>query len=562
MFDGPDPEMTAQLIPVTETFTVELKSDVRRLSDDEIVEAVVCFANADGGTIFIGVEDDGSVTGLHGSRPTDITPLAAMISNRTIPSVAVACREIIKDGNRICIVEVPKSIALIARSDGLIKRRQLDSHGKPQCVPFLPHEFSSRAADALQLDMAARPVAGSTLDDFDPLQRQRLRAIIVRNPRSDKALEALTDLELDGALKLTVVEASIRRPTLLGLLLIGKTECLRRLVPSHEVLFQVLDGTRVKVNEASSAALVEIVDWLDLLSKGVNVEEEFNEGLFRIGVARVDAEALREAINNALVHRDYARLGPVRVCWEGDRLTISNPGGFVSGVNLDNLLTTEPRPRNPALADAFKRIGLVERTGRGVDLIFTGMLRFGRPLPDYSESQSELVKLVISTVPADMAFVRMVLSEEARGAKALPVESLMILTLLRSERRMSKSQIAQKLQRGEGQAGAILETLVESGLIEAQGGNRNRQFLLSPSVYRKLGQHAEYTRQAGFAPIQQAAMVKNYLQRHGTMKRADVANLCRISPDEAGALLQAMIKRGELLLEGVRRAAVYRLPST
>ena len=554
--------MTAHLIPSAETLTVEFKSDLRRLSDDEIVEAAVCFANSDGGTIFIGVEDDGDVTGLHSSRPIDVSPLAAMISNRTTPSVAVSCREVGVAGKRVCVVEVPKSIGLVARSDGLIKRRQLDSHGKPQCIPFLPHEFSSRAADTLQLDMAARPVAGSTLDDFDPLQRERLRAIIGRNPRSDKALVGLTDLELDGALKLTVVEAGVRRPTLLGLLLIGKTECLRRLVPSHEVLFQVLDGTRVKVNEASSAALVEIVDWLDLLSKGINVEEEFNEGLFRIGVARVDAEAMREAINNALVHRDYARLGPVRVCWEGDRLTISNPGGFVSGVNLENLLTTEPRPRNPALADAFKRIGLVERTGRGVDLIFTGMLRFGRPLPDYSESQSELVKLVISTVPADMAFVRMVLSEEARGAKALPVESLMILTLLRSERRMSKSQIAHKLQRGEGQAGAILETLVESGLIEAQGGNRNRQFLLSPSVYRKLGQHAEYTRQAGFAPIQQAEMVKNYLQRHGTMKRADVASLCRISPDEAGALLQTMIKRGELLLEGVRRAAVYRLPST
>lgn len=67
---------------------------------------------------------------------------------------------------------------------------------------------------------------------------------------------------------------------------------------------------------------------------------------------------------------------------------MSNPGGFVEGVSLDNLLTTEPRPRNPRLADAFERVGLVERTGRGVDLIYRGLLRFGRASPDLAQHAS------------------------------------------------------------------------------------------------------------------------------------------------------------------------------
>ena len=70
-----------------------------------------------------------------------------------------------------------------------------------------------------------------------------------------------------SALSLTMTRGDERRPTLLGLLLIGRTDSLRRLVPMHEVLFQVLDGTRVKVNEGSRAALIEIVDWLDLLAR-------------------------------------------------------------------------------------------------------------------------------------------------------------------------------------------------------------------------------------------------------------------------------------------------------
>ena len=76
-------------------------------------------------------------------------------------------------------------------------------------------------------------------------------------------------------------------------------------------------------------------------------------------------------------------------------LTISSPGGFIEGVNLKNLLTVEPHGRIPVLADALKRIGLAEKTGRGIDRIFEGSIVFGSPLPDYSETTSSYVKLFI-----------------------------------------------------------------------------------------------------------------------------------------------------------------------
>ncbi len=459
------------------------------------------------------------------------------------------------------MIAVPQSADIVARSDGLVKRRRIGGNGQPECVLFLPSEYPSRRADFQMLDMSAEVMAGATLADFDALQRERLRAVIANNPRSDKSLAGLTDEQLDGALSLTVTRAGQRVPTLLGLLLIGRTDSLRRLVPTHEVLFQVMDGMRVKVNEGSRAALIEVVEWLDLLSRGVNTEQEFNEGLFRIGIARVDVDALREAINNALVHRDYARRGPVRICWQSNDLIISNPGGFVAGVHLGNLLTTEPRPRNPALADAFKRLGLVDRTGRGVDLIYTGMLRFGRPAPDYAQSMPDLVKLSISTEPADLAFVRMVLQEEARQSSALPVETLLVLTALREARRLSAADLADKLQTSPAQTSRLMESLFESGLVRAHGSGRSRQFTLSPSVYRNLGQKAEYVRQAAFEPIQRVQMIKNYLREHGQIRRQDVADLCQLAPREAGALLERMVKNGDIVLHGVRKTAFYTLPA-
>ncbi|HPG61132.1 MAG TPA: ATP-binding protein [Casimicrobium sp.] len=551
--------MTAPLIPTSETLVVEFKSDRDKLGDDELIEALICLANAHGGTLYLGVENDGTVTGLHAARPQDIQPLAALIANRTAPALSITVDLIEQTGLRVAAIRVPQTAAITARSDGLVKRRRIGGNGQPECVPFLPHEYASRQADFQLIDMSSEPVAGATLDDFDVLQRERLRRIINTNPRSDKSLIGLSDEQLDGALSLTVTRNGLRRPTLLGLLLIGATASLQRLVPTHEVLFQVLSGTRVKVNESSRAALVEIVEWLDLLSRGVNTEQEFNEGLFRIGISRVDVDALREAINNALVHRDYARRGPVRVCWQDIDLIISNPGGFVEGVTIENLLTTEPRPRNPALADAFKRLGLVDRTGRGVDLIFSGMLRFGRPEPDYSQSIPDLVKLSISTAAADLAFVRMVLQEEARQKGDLPVETLVILTALRQARRLGASELAEKLQCNAQQAGRLLEPLLERGLIQAHGTGRGRQYTLSPQVYKALGQTIEYARQVGFDRLQQVELIRNLARQKERIKREDVVDLCRLTAKQASRRLAQMVQDGILIQRGEKRGSHYLL---
>lgn len=549
--------MTARVIPLRETLEVEFKSDCGPLNDDDLIEALICLANAQGGTLYLGVENDGKVTGLHASRPVDISGLAALVANRTAPSLQIHAESVSHEQLRVAAITVPCSPEVIARSDGLVKRRRIGGNGQPECVPFLPHEYPSRRADFRLIDMSAQVVADATLADFDTLQRERLRAVIASNPRSDKSLVGLTDEQLDGALSLTVTRNGQRNPTLLGLLLIGRTDSLRLLVPTHEVLFQVMDGTRVKVNEGSRAALIEIVEWLDLLSRGVNTEQEFNEGLFRIGVARVEVDALREAINNALVHRDYARRGPVRVCWQQNDLIISNPGGFVEGVRVENLLTTEPRPRNPVLADAFKRLGLVDRAGRGVDLIYSGMLRFGRPAPDYSQSMLDLVKLSISTEPADLAFVRMVLHEEARQHDTLPVETLLVLTALREARRMSVAGLGAHLQCEPVQAARLIEALAESGLIQAHGTGRGRQYTLSPQVYKQLGQGAEYARQAGFDELQQVELVRNLVRQQTRIKREDVIALCRLTPRQAKHRLDQMVAQGLLERHGQKRGSYY-----
>jgi len=134
-------------------------------------------------------------------------------------------------------------------------------------------------------------------------------------------------------------------------------------------------------------------------------------------------------------------LGSVRVAIDDDGLTISNPGGFVEGVTIKNLLTVEPQGRNKTLADALKRIGLAEKTGRGIDRIFEGSIIFGRPWLDYSESTNNKVKLFIQRAKPDFVFANTISKEEERTGGLLLINSLLILSSIKFERRMNMRRI-------------------------------------------------------------------------------------------------------------------------
>jgi ATP-dependent DNA helicase RecG len=270
-----------------------------------------------------------------------------------------------------------------------------------------------------------------------------------------------------------------------------------------------------------------------------------------------DRRAVREGLVNVLVHRDYTRLGAVHFRWEADGLVVSNPGGFVEGVSLDRLLVTEPSPRNPLLADIMKRVGLAERTGRGVDLIYQGLLRYGRPAPDYSRSDASTVVLRLPCADADLPFLELILDEERRIGAPMSVDSLIALAQLRAAARLDVAELSRALQRDEAATRALLARLMEAGLIQAHGPARTREYSLSAAVYRQLGRGADYVRQAAFDHIQQEQMVLQYASQHGRITRKDAAELCRLSPYQATRLLRRLQDAGKLVSHQSGRGAYY-----
>jgi ATP-dependent DNA helicase RecG len=545
-------------LPPRESLTVEFKSDRARLPDRELVEAVVYLANAEGGEMWLGVEDDGTPTGLHTER-LQLAGLAGLVAARTSPSLAVTVTPVVLGSAKVAHIAVPKASAEVATTAGVYLRRRLRHDGTPECVAMLPHDRASRAAHFGLADASAQPVAGATLADLDPLERERLRQS-VQQYGGDRVLLELDDEALDDALGLTARQPDgTRVPSLAGLLLVGREPALHELVPTHEFAFQVLAREAVGFNEFRRFPLLKALDWLETNFRPYNPEREIQVGLFRVPVPKVDLGAFREAVANALVHRDYHRLGAVHVRLDDDGLTISNPGGLVDGVTLANLLTTEPRPRNRALADAMKRVGVVERSGRGVDKIYRGMLRFGRPEPDYRRTDAQNVVLRLATVDADEAFLKLVVAEEGRRGTALPIDSLIALAALRELKRLTTEELATHIQRDPAQAKRTLEALLEAGLVQAHGATKGRTYTLAPGVYQAEGDKAAYTRQAGFSAIQHEQMVLSYARQHGRVTRAEVMTLCRLSPDQAAKLLKRMKEQGLLVQHGERRWASYAL---
>jgi ATP-dependent DNA helicase RecG len=534
-------EALKALIAAGETLTVEFKSDRGPLTDTDLLEAVVCLANTKGGKLILGVENDGRVTGLH-PRHSASAPhlLAALVANRTVPPLAVEAEFVDLLEGRVAIMNVPAVRQMVSTSDGRTLIRHLDTRGYPQCRPLYPTEINSWYADRGQRDTTARLMTNAKWEDLDSLEFVRLRRLL-NEYRGDASLQELSDKELARALGF--VQRDDEVPTLAGLLVVGREEALREQVPTHEVAFQVLRGQDVAINEFYRWPLLRVFERIMEAFSLRNEESELTVDLFRVGIPAYDPRAFREAVNNALTHRDYNRMGTAHVQIHDNSIVIRNPGGFMEGIRLDNLLTSGPVPRNPLLADIFKRLGLVERTGRGIGLIYSGQLRTGRLPPDYSGTTNLNVAVRLPGGESDLDFVKIILTEEKRLKRSFNLDELLLLSLLRRERELNLAEAGRLIQKGEDEARRVLEELTEDGLIERLKTSRQREYMLSASMYRQMGKPEAYIRRRGFEPLQMEQMVVQYTTKHGRITRSEVMSLCKINRNQASYLLRKLVHR-------------------
>ncbi len=342
-----DSEGIRRLVSKGEDLNIEFKGEEKQaLNDPDLIEAVICLANrpcTESGWLLIGVEDDGRITGAkprhHGGR-IDTYQIQALIANRTRPSISCRVEVVDMDDIRVMVIEVPPSRIPVSTTDGRYQRRKIGGKGKPECVPFEFSDMLGLQSQRCLQDYSSLSVEGATWDDLDPLEFERFRRIIRESRgKGDVALSSLTDVELAKAIGAIDADREIKSIKVLGLLLFGKEDSIARHIPTHEVAFQVISDTRVQVNDFFRWPLIRLVDEISSRFRARNQEEELMVNIYRIGILHYSEQAFREGLANALIHRDYSKMGAVHVQWYEDRIEISNPGGFPEGVRLDNLLS-------------------------------------------------------------------------------------------------------------------------------------------------------------------------------------------------------------------------------
>ena len=514
-------------------------------------------ANTDGGWLFLGMEDDGTPTGVDRQHRNG-QYMEAVIQENTTPSLYVRTHIERWDGYDILAIEVPISRQLMMTAEGKYLRRRLKRNGTPETVALKPYEILQRLSYIQALDPSAQVIEDVPAETvLSPLERERLRNMI-RTYHGDMALLDLSDSELDRALGFVRERDGQWYPTIAGLLMIGQESYIRQYVPSHEVLFQVLDGVNVLANPpAMRCSLLQTFEKVDLLFQSRIVEQELQIGMFRVPIPNYEKDAFREGFVNALVHRDYFRVGAVQVQLQKAALSISSPGGFVEGITPDNILTTAPTPRNVLLAEAAKRIGLAERTGRGIDKIYTVMLRSGHAIPDYSASTNTSVVLRLNSAELDESYIKMIISEEDRLQRSLPVDALIVLSVLKTERRATMSHLAAKIQKPITDARSVVEWLIELGMVEGVGNGSARRYMLSSKVYSISNNTAGYIRQRGWDTLQEREMIISHFDKYSEITREGVAELCRCTLNHASWLLRQLVEDGILVLRGKGRGSRY-----
>lgn len=539
-----------EILEKGESSTVEFKSWKKASNMKEriklAVDELVAFANAKGGTVYFGVEDDGTITGCD---KYDTQNIIESIYDKTRPSLFVDIEEIEYEGKIILALSVSSDGKTYGTTDGRFLKR-LGKNSKP----FFPDEMSNHFYGEHIADFSSKIVMESTVDDINLLEVYSLKEKLkIRDPKS--TLPGLDDMAFLRDLGLIKDESGEEHLTIAGLLFVGKPGAISRLLPQAEIIYLHYSENNLEEYDARMDLQQPIVSVLDRLTERIQNDNKIINiqiGLFRMEVEDFSEKVFQEALLNALAHRDYQSMGAVYVKHYPDKIVIENPGGFLDGITADNIITHPSAPRNKLIAETLQHLKYVQRTGQGVDIIFREMISMGKPYPEYHVF-SDAVSLTLRSAIEDMSFVKFIVEEQDKNQYILSLAELMILRFV-AENRQIKLADAQKLaQISLDDTRKCCSNLVHLGLLESVG----KEYMLTARVYEAVKTDLDYTRDKVVQYIKAKQMILEYLENNDSITNASIQELCGFTKQQARGTIDKMRQENILEMIGSGRAAHY-----
>jgi ATP-dependent DNA helicase RecG len=280
-------------------------------------------------------------------------------------------------------------------------------------------------------DFSATICEGLTFDDLDPEAIALMKSGYAQKQKNP-VFEALSDFQVMNDLGL--IENG--KYNYAALILLGTRKALRRYLPNAEVIIEyrlnhsmIPYTARKEFQESLFTILDKIWDYVNQPASNplLHVQHKFRI----LDIPAFNREVIREAVLNAIGHRQWNDLSSVVIKQYPDCINIINAGGFPNGVSKDNILTVSSKPRNKRVMEVLEKTGEVERSGQGVDKMFYICLMEGKPLPDYSQTDDYQVDLCLQAKIVDEAFYIFVNEIQNRRKNKLNVFDLLTLDRVR-----------------------------------------------------------------------------------------------------------------------------------
>ena len=441
----------------------------------------------------------------------------------------------VEDKKRVVIFNVPsRPIGKMMKFEGVPLMRIGES------LREMSDEEIFKILSEQEPDFSAIECEGLTIEELDPRAIEIMKQKYAEkneNPSfasvSDE--QALSDLDL-------LVDGKLNHA---ALVLLGKSKSIKKYMPQNNVVIEYRNDPasiqyddRIEIQEPLFLAIESI--WSYINQPILNPQVHISENAYIFDIKRFNKESIREAVLNAIAHRSMIVQNDVVIKVSPTELTITNAGGFPIGVDKSNVLTVNSTPRSKRLAEVLQKTGLVEKSGQGVDKMFTNCIMEAKPLPDFSATDNYQVNLKFCTEIRDVSFLVYIRQEQAKRPKhhKLNVFQLMALYEVCFRDGLDIKPI-------------IIKELLEEGAI-LKDKNDN---LLMPKEYQKIYSEINSTSNIDWINALRACALKydNVITRKTFMEFLPK----RISVDRVRYILTKLETKNVLKRDGIGKGTKY-----
>jgi len=514
---------------------LEFKAARDSFSREKLLQYVIALANECSGRLILGVED--SSRNILGTKAFLDT---AEVIHQTLQKVhlRIEIEELVTDEKRVLIVHIPsRPIGRALEYNGQYLMRSGES-----LVPMTPEQLQ-RIFDESAPDYSAETCDAAILGDLNPDAIEEFRARWIKHSENNRLSEIPPQQLLEDAS--LMVDGKI---THAALVLFGTETALQIHLPQAEIIFEYKSSERagpaqqrVNIREGFFSCYDRLWELINLR----NDNQHYSEGLFVYDIPTFDERTIREALLNAISHRDYRLGGSIFIRQFPQKVEIVSPGGLPEGITLENIIDRQ-NPRNRPIAEAFEKCNLVERSGQGMNLIYERLIEQSKPLPDFSNTDDYQVSLTISGQIKDPLFIRFLEKLASENPEfQLGTHDLILLDQIHASQPISPDDKPR------------LKELSALGAIECTGHGRGTRYLLSRTFFELAGESGVHTRRQGLSRAANKELLLKHIKQ--SPKGATMSEFRQVLPalsdDQIKGLIRELKKDQKIYLRGEKRAS-------